>query len=451
MPFDFPIKLDVKDLLVCHPEYEQKQICLYEALYRGGALARTPEIQNEMLIMRQVEKVPQFAGQYLRRKERAHYVNRIGGLVDWFVASVFPEGPAIEASLPYWDALNKDVDGLGTPFATLNRDLLRAMLVHRRAYLRVWFPVKAGEEVAQDNEDKLAARFAVVCAEEVDDWDFDRMGFLAWARLHSSCMERENDSIPASPWNMERHFWVFHTEKKTVTYTAVKKTDEDWKSDAEAEQTEDSANATHDFKTLPIFDLRAAPGHWVLDRIFDVAKAIYNREAAITWALDMQAYALPVAKTASNKALTVYGSELCALKLEPGEDFGYVSPPPTIFDPLFKDAERLSSDLYEVIQALAINAAAIPQAGRLSGDAVAQMREPLGALLKSFAQPIEEVMTRAVKAVQKYRGEEGASIELTGYEIPEGMKELELEDLRKAVEPLNGSGKKKKEKEDGEE
>jgi hypothetical protein len=193
----------------------------------------------------------------------------------------------------------------------------------------------------------------------------------------------------------------------------------------------------HDFGTMPLFDVRTGHGQHVMERTYDVIRALFEREAGLCWALDAQCYAIPVLTVPNiGQIPSISANELLALVLEQGSTFTYAAPQASIFDPLFKDVERLSNDLYEVVQSMAINAAAIPQAGRLSGDAVTAMRSPMQALLKSFAWPIKETLQRALEAIAKYRGED-VEIELTGMDDP---ADVDMEDMQAAVGSVKPEG-----------
>jgi len=81
---------------------------------------------------------------------------------------------------------------------------------------------------------------------------------------------------------------------------------------------------------------------------------------------------------------------------------------------MHKDQINLKENLYEVIQSTAMNAAAIPQAGRLSGEAVDKMRDPLHVLLDSFAWPVRDSFVRLKNEMAEYRGENPEDITIVG-------------------------------------
>jgi hypothetical protein len=424
----FPESIRVDVLESTHNDYHAGKIRLYSALYNGGdAIHKDPQVIGKLLQMRQIEKSDIGAAQYSLRKARAHYINRAAGLCDWFTASAFPADPMIETDVKseYFESLNTDADGLGTAFSTLCRNALKETFLGGRTYFKVHFPM-AGDVVAANDLRSLEARLSVVPAVTIDDWEFSEEGKLEWVRAHAMELVRDPFNPFARP-TKEKHTWCFYTESRSAIYSAEKDIGSGFSSDQVAMLT---GGKEHDFGVPQIFDVRSGRGQFVLDRIYDVIKALFEREAGITWALDAQAYAVPVLTTQdTSKVPSISGSELLAIVLEIGGTYTFSAPPATIFDPLFKDIERLSKDLYEVVQALAINAAALPQSGRLSGESVVQFREPMKALLASFIWPIKEAAKRSLEAIAKYRGE-NVKINLIGFDEP---ADVTLEDAKKMI------------------
>jgi hypothetical protein len=109
----FPAEIAVDILLKTSPSYDAETLQIYNALYRGGKAVHDNKIMDKLLTKREIEKVPQGADQYQRRKKRAPYVNRAGGMIDFFVASCYPKDPVILTTpvSPYFEALNGNCDG----------------------------------------------------------------------------------------------------------------------------------------------------------------------------------------------------------------------------------------------------------------------------------------------------------------------------------------------------
>jgi hypothetical protein len=418
---NFPGEIPVEDIVKPGSEYEADKLALYNALYVGGEEFR--KHLDVMLPMRGLEKASggQGTADYASRKARAQYTNYAGGIEDWLTAAVFRNNPGFEVKggdKGYWKDLNENADGFGTPFYSLCRAALNVGMTNLRPYFKVSFP-------SADSKDAVVS---VVDAIAVDDWQYSEKGEFMWGRTHTSANYRKDDEIKAS--DLVRHCWTYYAPDKIAIYEAdeapiaegLKKS----KKKAPGINLDPKKMAKlvsldgHDLGCSPLFDIRFTRSQWVMDRIFETLQALFRREASITYALDMQAFALPVITLAGGNVPSIAGSEVMALKLQPGESFGFAAPPSQIFEPLFKDADRLKENLRDVIQAMPVNASAIPQAGRLSGSAVNAMRDPEKTLFDSFAQPVKEAAKRMLEKIAEFR-RENVEIELTGFEQGDGV------------------------------
>lgn len=417
---EFPPFITIDEIEKTHPGYCPERIGDYRALYLGGEEFR--KRRDNFVIKRRTETTGTHAAQnYSDRIKRLHYVNRAGGLIDWLVAAVTRSAPpkivcgedVPENVANYWNGLNDDADGLGTPLAALVRQSMRNSMTHRRAYYQVSFDSDLG--FASD-ADSMAARMRLIDPVQVDDWQYDENGALLWIRAHACERVRLGGGI--SPSDTERHLWVYFTPTEIARYEAYRKQGVWITSTGDPLQSIGlSGVVQHQFGRLPVADVRAPDCNWVMDRIADVVIALLNADLDIAFALAQQAYAQPVLTLINRSPERMNGliaSEMSAVVLEPGETFTYTAPSEKIFNPLFNNVIRLKSDLQEVIQTMSRNAASIPQAGRLSGSAIDSMREPLNTLLASFAWPDKDALNDWVRAVKEYRGESDFDVRIEG-------------------------------------
>jgi hypothetical protein len=128
---------------------------------------------------------------------------------------------------------------------------------------------------------------------------------------------------------------------------------------------------------------------------------------------------------------------LGAIVLGINEKIGYASPSSSGFEPSFKAIDGCKKSFYESLQIMSKEAAALPQAGRLSGDAVNAMQKPMEVLLGSFAWPIEDALSRLIEKLKVYRGEEDAEIYITGFGNF-NVDEKELSEIIFGSEEMNG-------------
>jgi hypothetical protein len=436
---DFPASIQIDEIEKTHPGYGRERVADYTALYLGGEEFR--KRRDTFVVKRRTETTGSYASQnYADRVKRLHYVNRAGGLIDWLVAAVTRSAPpeivcgddVPEDIAEYWTGLNDNADGLGTPLPALVRQSMRNSMTHGRAYYQVYFD---SELAYAPDADSLAARMRLIDPVQVDDWQHNDDGTLAWIRAHAC--ERVRSGSGISPSDVERHVWVYFTPYEIAKYEAYRK-DHAWINAAgKASRTAELIGVfAHSFGALPVVAVRVPPCNWVMDRIADVVIALLNADLDIAFALAQQAYAQPVLTLNSRspeRISSLIASELSALVLEPGETYTYTAPSEKIFNPLFLNVARLKSDLQEVIQTMSRNAASIPQAGRLSGSAIDSMREPLNTLLASFAWPDRDALGDWVRSVKKYRGEDELDIRV------DGLDEFDA-DEKQLLDSIGGNG-----------
>lgn len=437
----FPAIIPHDALTKVHAEYDGVSLGRHEALYLGG---RAFEARlDDFLVRRKSESDGQNAlqGQYEQRKRRAHYVARAAGLIDWLVAAVFCHPPRVVCSDPahaqYWDSLNIDADGLGHPLAHLCREALLQMLVHKRGYFCVSFPdVDATSLGEQMERGGLDASLRVISAASVDDWQRNENGSLEWVRVHSVTPERPTNFFDAP--SVMRHTWRFIFDGMHADYelcldahgnTLEKSAD----GAAVARQTDIGGDG---FPALPVYEVMAPRGMHIMDRIEPVAVALFNRDATIAKYLDDGALQVLVLKleNPTHDGVVVL-KDITAVALKTTESADFLSIKPHFYKGLRDDAERLRAGLYEVVQAMAMSAASLPQAGRLSGAAVSEMRDPLNVLLESLAWPVHEALTRLVRDVAAFRGEDPDTVTIEGFD----RFEATLADAQQQIGGTSGS------------
>lgn len=416
--------IDLKNTNVC---YNADRIMDYEALYLGGDLFRD-RICN-FLVQRKSDK--SYVDQWTERQKRSVYIDRAGGIIDWIAAAVFNDRPRYEvkpgaspAMKAYWEGLNQDSDGLGHPIADVLTRALINTLVHKRNYLQVKF----NEEYGNANGG-LDAYIDLMSPIEVTDWQHEN-GKLLWCRRDGAEFIR-NENMPWLKPKDIRKTWTFYDANTVTTYEAI------YINNVEPTEAIKIDEVNHDFG-LPIFEVYAHPGHWILDRIYDVVVALYNRDSSVTKYLDDGAFQMFVLTLQDGKKMdSLTLSDIAGLKLEVGESAGWIAPQSGFYQSLQNDREYLKASLFETMQSTALNAASIPQAGRMSGETVKNIREPLQVLLNSLSYPIFDAWQRVTNSICRHRDEDPELVELKGFS-DFGVK---MEDMKEVIYGREEEGK----------
>ncbi len=433
---EFPQSAPTRELMKFNPEVEPEKCEDNRLLYTGGSEIMKPENISRFIVKRTIEKTNH--DHYAARIAKAWYINRFSALVDWIVAAVCKNEPRIIATDDkdgFWESLNKNADGYGRNFAQLVRLVARDTLLYRRGYFGIDFPEPLGR-AADDSSD---ARMCWFSALNVRDWQLDDNGNLVMARVDTSRLIRPNT------WSQpdKKEFnWTFYTPTECANYQVTRKIGLEGPAENELAYLDKKYTKPHDFGVVPIFPVEIERDMWVGDKAKSPAVALWNREAAITFALDQTAYAMLYFTLENEERLSnVVATEMAALKMRIGEGVGFASPDAQIFDPLFRDGERLKTSLYEVLQTLAANALATQtQNARQSGDAKEMDMQPMNTLLKSYAWPIRDALERMVDALKKHRGEEDNDVTIHGLDEFDSTMDEAHDDL--APEDENGDDEK---------
>lgn len=378
----FPATLPIKTLTTRNPLFDAERMRRYDALYRGGSAAVA--LSRDMLFKRRLERVK--ADLFEERVKRTGYTPH-GAVIDFLVAAVFLDEPRFVGH-EYFEGLNDDADGNGLDLAALARQVLTETLLYGDApgaYLVLDFDQETG---VYSKPETLAARWRFLPAEVVDDWG------PGWIRVHTLRQVREN------PWSDANTVeqWAYLTDAEVATFSRVVGA-----KSGPATESVSGVVAAHDFKRCPAFSVRMShAGMWVMDRIAPILEGLYNRESALTYALDQGCFPVPVLNR-EQETKSLICSETHAIKLRHGETFSFVAPPATVYDPAFKDLERLQTNLARAVHGLALEAAAKTQAPRQGAFAAAMQRGPLDALLWSFASPVRDLLETVARAVAQYQ------------------------------------------------
>ena len=428
---EYPATLPISELISTHPELRPEKIADYQAFYYGGE--EFDRRRDRLIIKRKVEDSRSAnhtfdgAAHYEFRKKRSQYINRVGGMVDWITSAVCKNTPRVvirnigEANpeqIQFWTRLNLDADMEGTPFSSMVRVLVRDELVTGIPSL----------EISQDDGEPRIMRVEPAA---VLDWT-DEM-----VKCRFVSYDRPSELL--SP-NRQKHTFIFFTEHDVVCYVAYKDlAGENWVDEngaviAEEEavgrlDTEDSTYG-HGLDIPPLCLSRGTGSQWMMDRVADPVKALFNAELDLSFALAQAAYPQPYFVVNNpGRVQDLVQSEMAVFLLLPGEEFGYKSPDNSAFDSLFRNVDRLKVALHESIQLASKDAGSLPQAGRLSAEAIQKLQNPLETLLRDYTWPIRDMLMKALQAIKKYRGDENLEIDIENFgEViitPEDEKDFE--------------------------
>lgn len=451
----FPASIPFGDLQKTHPEYSLKKIQKHNDLYEGGDAFRERidryllKLQDEMYSADEIQsmyfasfnpkaeshdqkgewnnKLQQYNAamasvgkQWNARKARAWYPPIISGLIDFMIAAVFQNPPALVPGDPnvtqketsvdqpvligetisldaittaqdYWHNFNLDCDGNGTSLREMMKNALLEIILNERAYLCIQFDKQETQASSFDqmkSSGGLDARLHLLKAECVDDWGCEDDGELTWVRTHRCSYER---SQPYKQPDLERHCWTYITENASYEYELTFPINK-----PPPDETLIGVKLEQYSTGFPIIQIPCSV--WIMERLADIALGLFNRQASLTWHLDKAAYALLVLTT--KRALqTVVDSTLGAVRMDPGDSAQFVSPNTAIPEVLLKDIDRWKDELHSAVQAMVLQAASKDTGDRASGVAKQRDFGALSTLLTPFAMALKESLSAAARKI----------------------------------------------------
>lgn len=405
------VPMSLKALQVKHECYNAEGLETVFDFYEGG------------------ERFEKNKGKYLRprgsdlqlewKKARlacAYYSPHLSGKVDGLIGGILRNAPKItcagdsakDARLQYWHSLNSNADGNGVDLTAICRQGLLQEMLPARAYLCLCTPAIAaieGESVEDAKiRKRLDVRIKALEAKEIDDWAEDG----SWYRAYCCTKELANGFGPPIK---EIHTWRYYEAKNVISYVAERAIKDGIPENWPEDKVINPDVQPHGLGTNPIIPIEVPSGFNLGGRLLPIAKALFNREASLSYHLDNAGYAVPMLKT-DKPVGQVYLNELNALNVGLQGDAKILEPGGTTADSLTTDCLKLKKDLDSAMQSLADEAK-----DRISGVAQQQFREPKEVLMSLFAMPVIDALEKAVTAIKEYRGEDSLEIEISGMEI----------------------------------
>ncbi len=421
MGLSFPKSKPIVDgLAITHPEFNAGRIQKIQDFYEGGEGFECRK--KDYLVTRMADT----SKAYLQaRINTAEFTPELGDKTDDLAGCIMRDPPRIitkdteDPRSKYWSNLNDDIDGYGHSLASLVRSRLVQTMLHDRSYFTMQWPDISATGILEEDKKvqpgnkraRLDIRIGEQNAACVDDWEFDDEGCeLLWVRCHTWRVVRG----PTGIWDTERHRWTFVDDQATAVYVADRKLNSQgqpkpWaKSDLARLQGEPQV---HSLGYLPTFLIPAPEGISFGCRLIATYKALFNKEAALSFAEFAGALNVPFYK-GGTKPGNINMNELGFLYLGEDGEFGWTAPPAHIFVALAAACDRLRQRADSAIRALGDKGLKTHQ----SASAVAITKGPKEVFLEGFRDPVKSGLQKIIDFAAEARGEQDLEPSLEGME-----------------------------------
>ncbi len=400
-----------------HPDYVAKKAMwrMYHDLYVGGEELKGHA--TEYLSKRQKEPMEV----YLERLSRAFYENYIGSIIDWYAATVFRREPILsfsgpnEAGRAFFAKFTDDCDRKRTGLSDFFRMRLVEALVSGSSYVLLDFPRPERAAANRAEEDAMGASRAYLVdyqAEDAINWSHDDEGNLEWVVLRTKRLRQQSVGDAAGYETR----WVYYDKEDYRIYR---------RTETKGQGIQEIAHGRHALagqRRVPLFELKVSEGLWLMNKAALVQLEHFNKSNALSWALTMGLFAMPVVY--SNREWKQIIGESYFIQLAPEDRFGWTEPEGRVYQIAVENLTRLKDEIYRVCYLM-------PQAldSTSPQSAVSKQRDftVTQEVLRAYGDAVKDTMKRVLIAAQEARQDE-LTIDVSGldeFDIADFTSELE--------------------------
>jgi hypothetical protein len=420
-----------------HPEYIARKAMWrqYKDLYAGGERLRTNA--SEYLVRRHKEP----GEVYQERLSRVFYENYIGSIIDWYAATLIRREPSVlyegsdAPAKEFYNLLSKDCDLKGTKLSEFFRQRFVQTLVCGSSYIVVDFPRMDGAALTRADEDASGRSRAYLVEygpDEVINWNYDQTGGLDWVVIRTSCLRQSK--VTDSEWVRETR-WLYYDRENYQIFRKAK-------SDSPIELVDEGRHGLASLRRVPVFQMKVTDGLWLMNKSASLQMEHFNKSNALSWALTMGLFAMPVIY--SERTFNQIVGESYYIQLDPNDRFGWTEPEGKVYQIAADNLVRLKDEIYRVCYLM--NQAGTPSAGdmRLSGVSKQRDFSVTQEVLRAYGDAVKDALKQVLWAIAAAR-QDGLSINVSGmdeFDIDDFSDELD--DAKKLLELGIGSDTLKK-------
>ena len=400
-----------------HPDYKHNQLTwgTYRDLYAGGQTFKLRAA--EYLLRRQKEPLDVYA----ERLQRVFYENYIGSIVDWYAATLFRREPSLqfiggsEASREFFAEMANDCDLRGTTLTNFFRQCLTDTLVAGKSHILIDFPKAEKPPTNRAEEDASGVSRAYLvryAAEDLINWSVNERGDYDWVVLKQSVLRQPSVE---SPEMVNDTYWYYFDREQYRTYKRVERTGETNHINLIAH----GAHSLASLKRVPLITMQVSEGMWLLNKAASLQLEHFNKSNALSWAITMGLFAMPVIY--SDREWNQIVGESYYVQLGPQDRFGWTEPEGKVYQIAADNLDRLKEEIYRVSY--------LSQAsGEISsGHSVSALSKQMDftitqEVLRAYGEMIKDTLRRVLGAVSDAR-QDGLKI------LVSGLDEVDISDF----------------------
>ncbi len=419
----------MKDINREHPEYQSWREAWpkYRDLYAGGeAFIRNAD---RYLIPRQREPLDV----YSERVGRAFYENYIGSIIDWYAATLFRREPLLTyegtdgRARSFFNGFAMDCDLRGSTLSDFYRRQVIESLVSGRSYVVIDFPksdVKAGSRAEEEDMGLSRGYLTDFPASSVINWQRDQHGEFEWVVMRGERLLA--DSPDSSEWRIERN-WTYYDRENFARFQQI----EAGGKKGPIEKVDYGLHGLTKLRRTPVFEFSLGEGMWLMNKAGSLQLEHFNKSNALSWALTMGLFAMPVVYSDKDWNQTVGDSYYLQLGKE--DRFGWTEPEGHVYRIALDNLDRLKEEIYRVCYLTHQAGGSMTSNSQMTG--LSKQRDYLVTqeVLRGFGDKVKDHMRGVLNALAAAR-EDRLSVNVAGLdEFDIGDFSGELEDAERLL------------------
>jgi hypothetical protein len=288
------------------------------------------------------------------------------------------------------------------------------------SYALVDFPRIEGSVGNRAAEDELGTSRAYLIgyrADEVTNWANDETGELEWAVVRTITRKQPTSQDPSG---VIETVWTYYDK---TNYKRFVRMDRGGGGGA-IEEVESGLHGLAGIGRVPLIRMRLPEGLWLMNRAGSLQLEHFNKSNALSWALTMGLFAMPVVY--SEKPWSQMIGESYYVQLGPNDRFGWTEPEGRVYQIAADNLKTLQEEIYRVCY-LAPAGGPLDHRGAVSGASKQRDFAITYEVLRAYGDAVKDQIKRVLRAVEAAR-DDGDYVNVTGldeFDIADFSTDLE--------------------------
>lgn len=389
-----------------HPEYVSQRTTRqrYRDLYVGGEQLKN----NAHLYLMRRQKEP--SDVYQERLERVFYENYIGSIIDWYAATLFRREPILsfegsnEPGKQFFREFTEDCDRKGTTLCDFMRHQFIQALVYGRSYILIDFPRLGGRAGSRAEEDAYGwsrAYLVDYTPEQLTNWGLDDQGSFEWVVLRDDTLHQDVDR--PTQW-IKTTRWLYYDK---CSFRVYRRTG----AQGHIELVDEGRHGLAGLGRVPLLTLQVAEGLWLMNKAGLLQLEHFNKSNALSWALTMGLFAMPVVYTEREWNQIV--GESYYIQLSPQDRFGWTEPEGKVFQIAADNLSRLQEEIYRVCYVMSQGGGSLSSATAQSAMSKQRDFAITQEVLRAYGDAVKATLKRMLRSIDAAR-QDGLVIDVSG-------------------------------------